>query len=85
MPNERILCRGGTKWWEEFGVSEDQVAVVLTRKRNMQVREIRTSHLLTPVRAVYSIVQHTVLPRSGNTDVLSEVDQMVMFCLMTRR
>ena len=51
----------------------------------MQVREIRTSHLLTLVKVVYSTVQHTVLPKSGNTDVMSEVDQMVMFCLMTRR
>ena len=26
-----------------------------------------------------------MLPRSGNTDVMAEVDQMVMFYLMTRR
>ena len=51
----------------------------------MHVRDIHTSHLLTNVRAVYLVVQHTVLPRSGNTDVMTEVDQMVMFCLMTRR
>ena len=51
----------------------------------MRVRDIRTSHLLTPVRVVYSIVQHTVLPKSGNTDVMTEVDQMVMFSFMTRR
>ena len=32
-----------------------------------------------------SMVQHTVLPSSGKIDVMTEVDQMVMFCLMTRR
>ena len=26
-----------------------------------------------------------MLPRMGNADVMTEVDQMVMFCLMTRR
>ena len=26
-----------------------------------------------------------MLPRIGNTNVMIEVDQMVMFCLMTRR
>ena len=51
----------------------------------MHVRDIHTSHLFTNVRAVYSVVQHTVLPRSGNTDMMTEVDKMVMFCLMTRR
>ena len=51
----------------------------------MRVKDIRTSHLLTPVRAIYSIVQYIVLPKNGNTDVMSEVDQMVMFCLRTRR
>ena len=51
----------------------------------MQVRNIRTSNLLTTVRAVYSVVQYTVLPRMGNTNVMTEVDQMVMFYLMTRR
>ena len=51
----------------------------------MQVREIITSHLLILVRAAYIVIQHIVLPRSGNTDVMTEVDQMVMFCLMTIR
>ena len=46
---------------------------------------MQTFRLLTPIRAVYSIVQYTMLPRSGNIDVVSEVDQMAMFCLMTKR
>ena len=51
----------------------------------MQVRDIHTSHLITSVKAVYSVVQHTVLPRSRNKNVMSGVDYMVMFCLITRR
>ena len=51
----------------------------------MQVRDIHTSHLLTNVRAMYFMVQHTMLPRSGNTDVMSGLDHMVMFYLITRR
>ena len=31
------------------------------------------------------MVQHTVLPRMGNTDVITEGHQMVMIYLMTRR
>ena len=84
-PNEGILCRGGVKWWEQLGATEEEVSKVLTGRRDMQVRNIRTSNLLTTVRAVYSVVQYTVLPRMGNTNVMTEVDQMVMFCLMTRR
>ena len=51
----------------------------------MHVRDIHTSHLLTHIKAVYSVVQQTMLPRSGNKDVMIEVDQMVMYCLMTKR
>ena len=51
----------------------------------MHIRDIHTSHLLVPARAVYSVVQHTMLPRSSNTNVMTNVDNMVMFCLMTRR
>ena len=83
--NEGILCRVRERWWEEFRVIEEQVAIVLTKKCNIEVREIKSSHLLTSVRVVYSIIQYTMLLRSGNTDVMSEVDQMVMFCLMIRR
>ena len=38
------------------------VVEVLIRKISMQVKDIRTSHLLISVRAAYSAVQHTVLP-----------------------
>ena len=51
----------------------------------MRVRDIQTSHLLVPVRAIYYVVQHTMMPRSGNIDVMTEVDQMLVFYLMTRR
>ena len=51
----------------------------------MQVRNICTSSLILNVRAIYSFIQHTVLPRMGNTDVMTEIDHMVMFCLMIRR
>ena len=51
----------------------------------MQERDIHTSVLLSNVRVVYSVVQFTVLPRIGNINVMTEVDHMVMFCLMTRR
>ena len=61
-PNEGILCRGGAKWWEELGASEEEVAAILTGKRNLHVREIHTSHFLTNVRAIYFVVQHTVPP-----------------------
>ena len=53
--------------------------------RHMHVRDIHTSHLLTHIKVVYSVVQQTMLPRSGNKDVMIEVDQMVMYCLMTKR
>ena len=84
-PNEDVLCRGSEKQWEDIEVTEEELAEVLTGKRNVHVRDIHTSHLLTNVRAVYSVVQNTVLPQSGNTDVMTKVDQMVMFGLMTRR
>ena len=51
----------------------------------MEVRDIHTSHLLISVRAVYSVVQHTMLPVSNNTNMMFGVDHMVMFCLITRR
>ena len=51
----------------------------------MHVRDIHTSHLLTSVRAVYSVIQHIVLPQSGSTDTMTEVDMTVMICLMTKR
>ena len=51
----------------------------------MNVRDIHTSYLLTSARVVYYLVQHIVLSRSGTTDVMIEVDQMMMFCLMTKR
>ena len=73
-PNEGILCRAGERWWEELGVLDEEVATILTGKWNMQVKDIKTSHLPTLVRVVYSTVQYTVLPNSGNTDVMSEVD-----------
>ena len=79
------MCRGGIRWREQLEVLEEEVSEVLTSRRDMQVRNIRISSLLLNVRAVYSVVQYTVLPRMGNTDVMTEVDHMVMFCLMTRR
>ena len=60
-PNDGILCRAGKRWWEEIGAIEEEVSKVLTRKRSMHVKDIRTSHLLISVRAVYSVVQQTVL------------------------
>ena len=84
-PNEGILFRARERWCEELRALEDEVIEVLTSKRNMHVRDINTSHLLTNDRVVYSMVQHTVLPQSCNIYVMSEVDHMVMFCFMTRR
>ena len=83
--NDGILYRVGERWWEEHGATKEEVAEVLTGKRSMHVRDIQTFHLLVPVRAIYSMVQDTMLPWSGNTDVMMEVDQMVMFYLMIRR
>ena len=54
--NEGVLCRGGTKWWEQLEVSKEEVFEVLTGKRDMQLRNIRTASLLSNVRAVNSIV-----------------------------
>ena len=51
----------------------------------MQVRNIHISSPLLDVRAIYSVVQHTVLPKMGNTDMMTEVDHMVMFYLLTRK
>ena len=51
----------------------------------MHVRDIHISHLLTTVRAIYSVIQYTVLPSSGNIDVMTEVDQTVIFGLMTSK
>ena len=30
-----FLCRGGAKWWEELGATEEEVSEALTSKRNM--------------------------------------------------
>ena len=84
-PNEGVLCRGGTKWQEQLEANEEEVSEVLTGRRDMHVRNIHTSNLLNTVRTIYSIVQYTVLPRMGNSDIMMEVDHMVMFCLVTRR
>ena len=84
-PNNGILCHGGERWWEELGVTEAEVAKTLIGNRDMNVRDIRTTGLLVPIKVVFSVVQHIVLPRSGNTYVMSEMDHMVMFCRMTRR
>ena len=51
----------------------------------MEVRDICTSILLFTIRVVYSVVQYTMLPRIGNTDVMTEMDHKVMFFLMNRR
>ena len=58
---------------------------MLIGNKGMRVRDIHTSSLLTPSRVVLSVVQHFVLPRSGNTDVMSGVNYIVMFCLMTKK
>ena len=84
LPNDGILCHGGERWWEELSTIKEEVEEILTEKRSMNVRDIRTSHLLVPIRAVYFVVQHIVLSSSGNTDVMTEVNQMVMFYLMSR-
>ena len=85
MPNDGILCYGGDKWRDQVGATEEEVTEILTGKHNMSLRDIHTSHLLVLVRAIYSVGQHTVLPSSGNTDVMTKVDRMVMFYLMIRR
>ena len=82
--NEGIHYHGGDRWWEELGVLKAEVAKALTGNRGMRVRDTHTSSLLVHIRAIFSVVQHTVLLRSGNTDVMSKVDHMVMFCLMTK-
>ena len=64
---------------------EEEVTKFFTRKRSMHVKDIHTSHLLDPIKAVYSVVQYIVLPRSGNTDVMTEVDRMVIFYLMSKK
>ena len=53
--NEGVLCRGGTKWWEQLEVSEKEVFEVLTGRHDMQVRNIHTISLLSNVRATYSV------------------------------
>ena len=83
--NEGVLCRGGAKWWEQLGATKEEISEVLTGKKDIQVRDIRTSSLLSNVRVVYSVLQYTVLPRVGNIDVMTEVVYMVMFCLTTKR
>ena len=56
MPNKGVLCRGGEKWWEQLRATEEEAAELPTGKRSMHVRDIHTSHLLTPFRVVYSVV-----------------------------
>ena len=55
-PNEGVLYRGGTKWWEQLEAIEEEVSEVLMGKKDMQVRSIHTSNLLITVRAVYYVV-----------------------------
>ena len=55
-PNEGVLCRGGTKWWEQLEAIKEEVSKVLMGKRDIHVRSIRTSNLLITIRAVYSVV-----------------------------
>ena len=49
-PNDGILCCGGERWWEKLGAIEEEVAEILIGKKRMNVRDIRTSYLLVPVR-----------------------------------
>ena len=65
-PNKGVICRGGSKWWEGVRATREEVSVVLTGRRDYHIRDIHTSSLLLNVRAIYSIVQYTVLPRMGN-------------------
>ena len=51
----------------------------------MSIQDIQTASLLLPVRAIFSVIQHIMLFRSGNMDVMSEIDQMVIFYLTTRK
>ena len=64
-PYKGILCRGGAKWWQQLEVTKEEVSEFLTGRKDMQVRDILTSTLLSTIRAVYSIVQYTVLPKIG--------------------
>ena len=75
-PNDIILCHRGEKWWKELGVTEAEVVEKLTGNKRMGVQDIQTASLLLPIRAIYLVVQHTMLPRNGNMDVMSEIDQM---------
>ena len=52
--NEGVLCQGGTKWWEQLKVSEEEVFDVLTARCDMQVRNIRT---VMRLRQVYRVIQ----------------------------
>ena len=54
--NEGVLCRGGAKWWEQLGATEEEISEVLTGRRDMQVRNIHTSSLLSNVKAIYFVV-----------------------------
>ena len=59
-PNDGIQCHDGERWWEELCVIDADVAKTFTRNRGKRVRDIQTSRLLTPIRAIFSVVQHTV-------------------------
>ena len=66
-PNEDILYKGSAKWGEQLGATEEEISEVFSGRRDIQVRDIHTSSLLSNVSDVYSIVQYTVLPREGYT------------------
>ena len=68
--NKRIQSKAGVRRWEELGATEEEVATVLTGKRSMHVRDIHISYLLTSIRVVYSVVQHTMLPYDQEKDQL---------------
>ena len=55
-PYEGVLCRSGAKWWEQLRLTEEEVSKVLTGIRDIQVRDICTSTLLSIVRVAYSVV-----------------------------
>ena len=80
-----IRYHGRDKWWEELNDSKAKVATRLIGNSGTSVRDIHTSSLLTPVRAILSVVQHSVFSTSGNIDVMSGVAHMVMSYLMTKR
>ena len=77
--NEGIHCHGRDKWWIELEVPEVEVIKALTRNRGMRVRDIHTSSLLTHVRVVSSMVQHSMLPKSGNINAMSGYSHVLSY------